>query len=80
MAMLLQGNMTTVEMVLRVLLGIALLAGVMSNGLLPIWAALVAVYPVITAMISWDPVYALVASLRAPFAVAPQSRKAIAVG
>lgn len=66
---LLKENIGSVEMGFRFLLGAALIAatlfgdevfvGEMFNGEMLVWMALFSVYPVVTAFMSWDPVYAI---------------------
>ena len=44
----------------RLLMGSALLMLAMSMNVIPPWVALIALYPILTAIIAWDPVYAAV--------------------
>jgi len=46
--------------------GAVLIGAVMSMPSLPAWLALVAPYPVVTAIMGWDPVYALKQQVHAP--------------
>jgi hypothetical protein len=64
METILSSNITLYERVGRILVGIALLSGVMMNTAIPVWFALLAVYPVISAIMAWDPIYAIVFMVR----------------
>ena len=55
---ILNSNITMYEKGNRILVGIALLASVMLGDMVPVWFALIAIYPIITAIIAWDPMYA----------------------
>ena len=60
----LKENIGSVEMGFRFMLGAALIAATMFGnemfgGELVIWMALLSVYPVVTAIMAWDPVYAI---------------------
>jgi len=76
----LKENLSAVEVGIRFLSGALLLAVIMINGIVPVWFALIAVYPVITAIMVWDPVYAGVRLLRLNVASKPHKMKAITVG
>jgi hypothetical protein len=53
-------NMTSCESGFRIVLGsLFLIAGVFT-GFSEMWVALIAIYPVITAIMAWDPFYAVV--------------------
>ena len=61
---LLKENIGSVEMGFRFLLGAALIAATMFGDKMfgsemLVWMALLSVYPVVTAFMSWDPVYAI---------------------
>ena len=61
---LLKENIGSVEMGFRFLLGAALIAATLFGGEvfdseMLVWMALFSVYPVVTAFMSWDPVYAI---------------------
>jgi len=56
----LNSNVNIYEVVGRILAGIVLLASVIFNTVVPVWFALLAIYPVMTAIIAWDPIYAVV--------------------
>ena len=64
---LLKENIGSVEMGFRFLLGAALIAATLFSdelgdelgGEMVVWMALLSVYPVVTAFMSWDPVYAI---------------------
>lgn len=64
METILNSNITLYERVGRVLVGIALLSGAMLNPAIPVWFALLAVYPVISAIMAWDPFYAVMFKMR----------------
>lgn len=52
-------NILLVEDIIRLIVG-AILIGLVMYGVqvVPVWLALVAVYPIVTAIIAWDPIYA----------------------
>lgn len=58
------GNIGTIERIMRLALGTLLLGMVFRPELPPQWFALVAPYPIITAIIAWDPFYALFEELK----------------
>jgi hypothetical protein len=64
MESILNSNITLNERVGRVLVGMALISAVMLNTAIPVWFALLAVYPVISAIMAWDPIYAVVFKVR----------------
>jgi hypothetical protein len=67
---ILDNNMTGVGRVVRMLIGFALVSSVMFFGdEVPAWVSLFAVYPVITAIMAWEPLYA--ALLKARLLVGP---------
>ncbi|MDT8385480.1 MAG: DUF2892 domain-containing protein [Gammaproteobacteria bacterium] len=62
---LLSRNMTDYEVIGRLFTGAALISGVMFfSDTVPPWVALVAVYPVMTAITAWDPLYATLIKMR----------------
>ena len=61
---LLKENMCLSETVFRLMLGIALLAVTMFDSKAAVWLALLAVYPVISAITAWDPFYAISKMIR----------------
>ena len=62
---ILDSNMTNLERVIRMLIGFSLVSSVMFFGsMVPPWVALYAVYPLITAIMAWDPIYAGVLKAR----------------
>lgn len=59
MSSILDSNMTNLGRVIRMLIGFALVSSVMLFGnMVPPWIALYAVYPLITAIMAWDPLFA----------------------
>jgi hypothetical protein len=60
----LKENLSILEVGSRLLLGAILLAVTVFAGELAIWVALFAVYPIMTAIMGWDPVYALICNSR----------------
>lgn len=52
-------NVTRAEAIRRYALGVALIAAVLMSPAVPSWIALLACYPIFTAMIQWDPLNAL---------------------
>ncbi len=50
-------NITMIERVLRHGLGWALVIAVLMVPVTPPWLAIVAIYPILTAILGWDPVY-----------------------
>ena len=63
-------NMGRQEAIARLILGMTLIIAVYQPGVSPL-LALVATYPVLTAMMKWDPVYALFALLFKPVKSGP---------
>ena len=62
---ILKDNITVCGRSERLFVGIALIASVMFFGnVVPLWLTLVAVYPVITAIMSWDPIFAAFLKVR----------------
>ena len=57
-------NIRCTEDITRYVLGALLIGLVMSVQLAPVWLALVAIYPIVTAIIAWDPVYAAIRLLK----------------
>lgn len=60
---LLKENIGSVEMGFRFLLGAALIAATLFSdelgGEMVVWMALLSVYPIVTAFMCWDPLYAI---------------------
>jgi hypothetical protein len=56
----LRENLSRCEIGTRFLLGAVLLAATVFAGAMAIWVALLAIYPVMTAIMAWDPVYAAI--------------------
>jgi hypothetical protein len=52
----LTSNISTAEQARRYAIGTALILLVLANNAFPAWIALVACYPILTAVIQWDPV------------------------
>lgn len=53
-------NMSTYDRINRLVLGSMLLIAIMvATDSIPSWLALMPLYPILTAIIAWDPVYAL---------------------
>jgi len=62
-------NVVPLERLIRLAVGGVLIAVIFSPAVTAYWLALLAVYPVITAIMAWDPLYALMdrANLQIPF-------------
>lgn len=60
---LLKENVSAMEVGIRFMLGAALLAAAMFDTAAAAWVALLSIYPVITAIMAWDPLYAVVGKL-----------------
>ncbi len=71
-------NISRPEQVLRVLLSFALIATAYTPGFMPYWVALLAAYPAVTALTSWEPFYALVDAVKRRYAVSPFFKKELA--
>lgn len=56
-------NMCMAEVGIRLVLGVIPLSIIMLNMKTEAWIALLAIYPIITAIMAWDPLYAAVNSL-----------------
>lgn len=76
----LKENLGAVGVVIRLMLGALLLATTLVSNAVPVWVALFAVYPVMTAIMIWDPVYAAIRFVRANIAGNPHNLKVITVG
>ncbi len=59
MTSLLAQNLGRTETSLRWILGGGLIMAVLSSAYTPAWLALLAAYPVFTAILAWDPLYAM---------------------
>ena len=55
MVQALSSNISTAEQARRYAIGAALISLVLVNNTFPAWLALVACYPILTAVIQWDP-------------------------
>ena len=60
MTHVLSSNISTAEQARRYVIGAALIAFVLANPAFPAWIALLACYPICTALIQWDPVNFLI--------------------
>lgn len=60
-------NLAASERILRAIIGIALIAAGAGYSDAEHWVALFAVYPVVTAIIGWDPAYAVYLAARKRF-------------
>lgn len=63
----LRHNLSKAEGIRRYVLGAALIGAVFASPAVPSWIALLACYPIFTAMTRWDPVDALLQNLMAMF-------------
>lgn len=77
---LLKENLGVVGVGVRFMAGALLLAVIMVSSVVPVWLALLAIYPVMTAIMAWDPVYAVIHALRLNGAGSHHKMKAIPVG
>jgi hypothetical protein len=77
---LLKENLDVWEMGARLLLGVLVLSVIMFSSIVPVWVSLIAVYPVITAIMAWDPVYALIHASRRTPSINHHKPGALAVG
>lgn len=57
-------NIPWTEDITRYVLGALLIGFVMYVQFAPAWLALVAIYPIVTAIIAWDPIYAAIRLLK----------------
>lgn len=57
-------NIRGTEDITRYLMGALLIGLVMYAQFAPVWLALVAIYPIVTAIIFWDPMYAALRLLK----------------
>ena len=60
------GKFSFIERGLRLLIAFSLVSLVLFQEL-PSWSALIAVYPFTTALVAWDPVYAVIQSIQSIF-------------
>lgn len=51
-----KSNVSTSEQARRYMIGAAILGFLLANPTMPAWLALVACYPIFTALVQWDPV------------------------
>jgi hypothetical protein len=51
-----KSNVSTSEQARRYMIGAAILGFLLTNPTMPAWLALVACYPIFTALVQWDPV------------------------
>lgn len=58
-------NICGTENITRYALGALLIVLTMQAQFAPVWLALVAIYPIVTAIIAWDPIYAAIRLLKA---------------
>ena len=62
---ILSSNLSGIARVTRVIVGFTLMSSVMFySHEVPVWVSLIAVYPVITAMMAWDPLYAVLSKVQ----------------
>lgn len=71
---LLSENMSSYESGFRMILGSLFLIAAVFAGFTDLWVALIAIYPVITAIMAWDPFYAAIRMLLSLFKPAGASR------
>ena len=57
-------NLNPTDRLARLILGAVLIAVIFQPGFSHFWVALTSVYPIMTAIMAWDPIYALLAKLR----------------
>lgn len=62
-------NITLSDCLSRMLVGISLIIATLLVDAAPSWLALLGAYPILTAMLTWDPVYALIDGLRNKMAI-----------
>lgn len=60
-------NLYTTDRLARLALGAMLIAMIFQPGFSQYWIGLISVYPIMTAIMAWDPVYAFLAKLRLRF-------------
>lgn len=60
---LLKENMSSYESGFRMVLGSLFLIAAVFTGFTDLWVALLAIYPVMTAIMAWDPFYAAIRML-----------------
>ena len=66
-------NLSQSEVLRRLLLGMGMIGAVLVSPAVPSWIALVACYPVFTAMMQWDPVNVLLQKVADKFSVRSQN-------
>jgi hypothetical protein len=66
-------NLSTFDQIARFTSGMAIIIAVLALEQAPVWLALIATYPVFTAILKWDPIYAAYLAARQKFSknVAP---------
>lgn len=73
---ILKGNVSVYGRAERLLVGIVLVSSVMFYGsVVPPWVSLLAVYPLITSIMAWDPIFAVVLKARSLFGPLDHGRK-----
>ncbi|MBI5450125.1 MAG: DUF2892 domain-containing protein [Gammaproteobacteria bacterium] len=60
-------NLSAFDQTVRLISGAVIIGAVLAQPQLPAWLALLATYPVFTALINWDPFYALIKALKGDF-------------
>ena len=66
-------NLSQSEVLRRLVLGMGMIGAVLVSPAVPSWIALVACYPVFTAMMQWDPVNVLLQKVADKFSVRSQN-------
>jgi hypothetical protein len=76
MSTVFRSNVGTSEQARRYIIGAAILGLLLTNPTLPAWFALVACYPIFTALIQWDPVNTVMQAVINKF----RNKNAISIG
>ena len=58
-------NLSILNRTLRLVTGFSIIVAVLSLGQMPTWLLLLSTYPIFTAIINWDPFYAIYKMLNA---------------
>jgi hypothetical protein len=64
-------NINTFDRITRFVTGFAIIAAVLTMDQIPAWFTLLAIFPVFTAIIRWDPLYTLSMIIKGRFTSSP---------
>ena len=56
-------NMSFYDRINRIVIGSMMLVATMATNSIPPWVALLTLYPILTAIVAWDPLYAIIGAI-----------------